>query len=409
MPRSNSARVGYVLSTYPRVSDRAIINEIVAHEAAAVAIELFSLRPSAEQRVDEAVAQVRAPLTYLPYENLQADALWDELQTIAALLPGCWSALAEALHEDVRNAYQAAVLARMVCVRGITHLHAHGVGTAATVARLAARLAGVPFSFMAHAADLADVRPADLRRKLDDAAAVIVSSDAAAEQLRSTYGPSADHVRWVASGLDLRQLTYQPPVARPAQIVAVAWPSHGTGLADLIQACALLKQARRPFSCVIVGGALEHALRVQIAQLDVEDRVQLRGQLSHAETLDLLRSAAVFVAPSGSGGDSNCDDLPIPLLEAMALGTPCVTTGGQGIAEVPRDSDTEIIVPRADPSALAAGIARLLDDGPLRMRVARRARLLIEAQFDSAHTTQQIRECWATCHETWAASHAVFP
>lgn len=221
MPRSNSTRVGYVLMMYPLPEDRAAVKALLAHEAAGTEIELFSLRASGDGLVDAALEYSGAPVTYLPYEQLRAETLWDELQIVTALLPGCWPALAEALHEDVRDVYQAALLTRLVCMRSITHLHAHSAHTATTVARLAARLAGIPFSFTVRADDLKAVRSADLRRKLDDAAATTADSATTVELLRATYGPAADHVEYVGRGLDLRQRAYHPPVARPG--VASRW------------------------------------------------------------------------------------------------------------------------------------------------------------------------------------------
>ncbi|MFQ5596107.1 MAG: colanic acid biosynthesis glycosyltransferase WcaL, partial [Anaerolineae bacterium] len=43
-------RVGYVLKMYPRFSETFIVNEILAHEAAGLDLEIFSLRPPADGR-----------------------------------------------------------------------------------------------------------------------------------------------------------------------------------------------------------------------------------------------------------------------------------------------------------------------------------------------------------------------
>lgn len=408
MSRSNSGRVGYVLARHPGGAEPWIVDELQAHAAAGVEIELFALYAPPAAPVDASVEHLRTPITYLPDDNLQAHALWDELQMIAALLPGCWSALAEALHEDVRVVYQAALLARLVCVRRISQLHAHAAGTASTIARLAARLADIPFSFTVAAGDLQRVRPDDLRRKLEDAAAVIVSSTATAEQLRTIYGPSADRVERIRIGLDLCELVYQSPAARPPQIVAVGALSRGAGGAELIAACALLRQGQRHFSCALIGaGELEHELRAQIVQLGLEDRVQLLGPRPHPELLDRLRRAAVFVAGGGDDVDDAGDDVPPALLTAMALGTPCVATDGTARAEVLHDGETALIVPPTDPPALATALARLLDDSRLRVRLAEGARELIEAQFDRAHTTMQIRECWDAARRAWAGRNTL--
>lgn len=215
MLQSNSERVGYVLTTYPCFSDASIINEILAHEEAGSEIEIFSLQSPIEEPFHEAVAQVQAQVTYLPCDNLPAYTLWDELQIIATLQPRSWSMLAEALHEDVHTVYQAVMLARMVRVREITRLHAHHATASTTVARLAARVSGVPFSFTVYSDDLEHVSSTEFRRKLDDATAVFTVNNTTADRLRMTYGPSAGHVECIYNGFDLHRLLYQSPAARP--------------------------------------------------------------------------------------------------------------------------------------------------------------------------------------------------
>jgi glycosyltransferase involved in cell wall biosynthesis len=57
-------------------------------------------------------------------------------------------------------------------------------------------------------------------------------------------------------------------------------------------------------------------------------------------------------------------------LEAQASGRPLVTTRHGGIPEFVREDETALVVPEADPDALAAGILRLLDDDALCQRLA---------------------------------------
>jgi colanic acid/amylovoran biosynthesis glycosyltransferase len=99
----------------------------------------------------------------------------------------------------------------------------------------------------------------------------------------------------------------------------------------------------------------------------------------------------VFAAPCVVSDDGNRDGLPTVLLEAMALGTPCVSTDVTGIPEVLRDGETGLMVPQHDPGAVAAAIERLLDDRELGIRLAERARRLIEDEFDIDRNAARIR------------------
>nr|MBA2442459.1 glycosyltransferase [Rubrobacter sp.] len=92
------------------------------------------------------------------------------------------------------------------------------------------------------------------------------------------------------------------------------------------------------------------------------------------------------------GSDGNRDGLPTVLLEAMALGTPCVSTDVTGIPEVLRDGETRLVAIQHDPVSLAAALERLLADAALRNRLAARARLLVEAEFDVERNAASLRE-----------------
>ena len=86
------------------------------------------------------------------------------------------------------------------------------------------------------------------------------------------------------------------------------------------------------------------------------------------------------------------------LLEAMALGTPCVSTDVTGIPEVVRNNVTGLLVPQSSPDECATAIQRLFNDGALRQRIGRAARDLIEAEFDVQCNAAQIRRLFSSTH-----------
>lgn len=391
-------KVGYVVKRYPRYSETFIVNEILAHEAAGTEVEIFSLLHPDDGHFQDAISRVRAPVTYLPAKGLKAQDLWSAFEDALGILPGLWDSMEAARGEDVRYVYQAVVLAREARLRGIGHLHAHFATASATVARLAARFAGMPYTFTAHAKDIfhESVRHEDLRRKLEDAAGAITVSDYNLRYLRETFGMAADGVRRIYNGLELERFPYSPPDERPPVIVAVGRLVEKKGFADLIEACSILERDGLDFRCRIIGtGEQEPALRMGISRLGLRDRVELLGPRPQRELVERVRDAAVFAAPCVVGGDGNRDGLPTVLLEAMALGTPCVSTDVTGIPEVLRDGKTGLMVPQHDPAALASAVGRLLGDRTLRTRLAGRARRLIEARFDVHRNAALLREVFS--------------
>ena len=392
-------RIGYVVKRYPRYSETFVVTEILAHEAAGLDIEIFSLRRPEDTHFQDGIARVRAPVNYLSTDDsLKGADLWAAIQQASQVLPDLWSALETARGEDVRQVYQAVRLACQVRLNGIDHLHAHFATSATTVARLAASFANVPYTFTAHAKDIfhESVQSEDLHRKFRDAAAIVTVSDYNVEFLRQAYGAVADRTQRIYNGLDLERFPYSDPTDRPPRIVSVGRLIEKKGFSDLIEACAVLADRGCQFTCQIVGtGELESALRSQIASLGLESVVELMGPRPQNEMLTLVQGGAVFAAPCVVGEDGNRDGLPTVLLEAMALGTPCVSTDVTGIPEVLQDGITGLQVPQHDPCALADAIERLLTDRELRARLAVQARRQIEAKFNSQQNAAMLRQIFS--------------
>jgi glycosyltransferase involved in cell wall biosynthesis len=323
---------------------------------------------------------------------------WQAITAAAEVLPGFWQRLATAEGEAARDVYQAALLAREVRARGIEHLHAHFATSATSVARMAAELAGITYSFTAHAKDIyhEDVSPQSLRRKLADAAAVVTVSDYNLRFLHENFDGAAEHAHRIYNGLDLPRLPFRSPRERAPLVLGVGRLVEKKGFDDLIAACDILRRRGRTFTCKIIGeGEVEAALREQMARLNLASHVQLTGPQPQAEVFEAIAASAAFVAPCVVGSDGNRDGLPTVLLEAMALGAPCVSTDVTGIPEIVRHNETGLMVPQHDPGAIADAIDRLLSDAALRVRLAGEARRLVETQFDTTANTAAIRELFA--------------
>ncbi len=400
MNHSTSRRIAYVVKRYPRYSETFIVNEILAHEQAGLDIEIFALRPPADTHFQDRISRVRAPVTYLPHTSVRAQAMWSNMKSAAGELDGLWQHLHQAEHDSYMEVHQAVCLAREIKRRGITHLHAHFATSATAVARLAGLMGQVPYTLTAHAKDIfhESVDPDDLNRKLADAAAVVTVSDYNLDFLGRNYPDAGGHVHRIYNGLDLDDFRYESPAQRQPTIVAVGRLIPKKGFGTLVEACNILKQRGVPFRCDILGnGELEPELATAIAEKELTESVHLVGPRPQAEVIERVQSASVFAAPCVVGEDGNRDGLPTVLLEAMALGTPCVSTDVTGIPEVIRDRETGRMVAQFDATSLASAMAELLDDPQQRVQLARRARQLIERDFDIHQNAARIRRLFASC------------
>ncbi len=330
----NPPKVGYVVKRYPRFSETFIVNEILAHEAAGLDLEIFSLRAPVDTHFQDRIARVRAPVTYPDRTSpdaspalggLKAQVFWQALQTAAKKLPEFWKHFGDACGESAGDTWQAVQLAIHIRRRNIDHLHAHFASGSATVARLAARFVGISYSLTAHARDIfhEDVSDDDLRRNLKDASQVVTVSNFNESFLRESFQEDAENVCRIYNGLDLDDYRFDEPADRPPRILAVGRLVEKKGFGDLVSACAILEERRVPFHCTIIGdGDLQERLQSQIDALGLQASVQLSGPRPQAEVIRAVRKSAVFAAPCIVGRDGNRDGLPTVLLEALALGTP---------------------------------------------------------------------------------------
>lgn len=127
------------------------------------------------------------------------------------------------------------------------------------------------------------------------------------------------------------------------------------GLSDLIVAMTHVPESRMAKLIILGDGSLRGELQALIAELGLEGRVKLVGYVDNP--LKYFRHADVFVL------SSRVEGLPNVLVEAMMCGcTPVSTDCPTGPREVLADGKYGYLVPVADPVAMAAGIARAIDE-----------------------------------------------
>lgn len=382
-----ASRVGYVLKMYPRFSETFVVTEILALERNGADLDIFSLRPPADGRFHASLAQVRASVSYVSSPGKPLD-LWMALAACRLVHPtGVVDQLDEILAVPPGEAHQALVLATLVRERGLTHLHAHFGSMAASVARLAARIAGITYSVTLHAKDIfhKDVDRAALAVRLRDAALAVTVSDFNERYLRDLYGDATRTLVRIHNGIDLDAFSPSRPLDRPRVVVGVGRLVEKKGFDHLLSAVALLRARGRAVRLDLVGGGAEEpALRARAAELDLTDLVTFHGPLTQAETREIIRGGAVLAAPCVVGADGNRDGLPTVILESLALGTPVVATPVTGIPEAIIHGRTGLLVPEADPVALADALESLVDDPGLRCELADAGRRHVQAHFDAS-------------------------
>ncbi len=357
--------VAYVLRAFPRLSETFLLNEILALRATGVAVSVFALERIDEPRMHPAARAMLPEVTFVDF----------------AALGTIEPAAVPAKH---RAAAQAGwVIGDLLRGTGVTHLHAHFAGPAATAACFAAQVCGAQFSFTAHAKDIfADSVDWEWLARLGHrAAAVITVCDYSARFLRRRL--IGARVRRIHNGVDLA--LWQPGSGAVVQgpVVAVGRFVRKKGFHVLVDALARLRDQGRPTRAVLIGEGKERAnVMQQVRELGLTRWVRFPGALTQPEVRRQLRRAGIVTLPCVVDTDGNQDALPTVLIEAAASGVPTVATRIAGVPEIIQHGRTGLVIEPGDAIALARALDSLLRAPARRARFGRAARAHAVSRFD---------------------------
>lgn len=279
-------------------------------------------------------------------------------------------------------------LARLARTWRADHIHAHWAGPPSTVALLASRLSGVPWSYTAH---LADIQARNLLHEKCTSAIFVRFIAHAMKDLMRRCAPGVDESRWVVVrlGVELPPARHGPPPANQPPVVLFAArfdpeKRHTT----LIDATARLVREREQLELWLAGsGRLRPAAERRAYELGVGNLVRFLGYIPNAEVLGWLGDGRVDVVAL----PSDWEGIPVSLIEALAYGVPAVGSDIGGVAELLGDG-CGLLVPCGDAGALADGVRQLLRSPELRDRLSHAGRARVEQEFAVDRVVTQLRE-----------------
>lgn len=218
---------------------------------------------------------------------------------------------------------------------------------------------------------------------------VMVNAVAVQERLVAE-GHAADDIVVIPNGIDVERIEradgadIRADLGLPEGVPLVGAISRLEpikGLEYLVEAAPRVL-ARAPETRFLIVGdivpqeeyrAYRQRLRERVAELDLEGRVLFTG--FRDDVPEILDELAVSVLPSLTEG------MPNAVLESMAAGVPVVASRVGGVPEIVDDGVTGLLVPAADPLALAEAILRVLDEPDLAGAMARRGRELVRERY----------------------------
>jgi len=355
----------YLINQYPAVTHTFIKREVLALERLGVDIIRVAARVG-KALVDPGDVDEEKRTNYLlrrPLRLLQAAT------SILVLRPRRFAkALATTLRLMRRSdrgpflhilyLVEACGVASLVRATGAAHIHAHFGTNPAEVALLASQLSGASYSFTVHGYDEYD-KPEfiGLRTKIHGAAFVAAVSYYGRSQLyRWCDREDRGKIKLIRCGVE--QQFHEAAEDRPceaARFLCVGRLCREKGQDILVRAAALMAAAGHKFEVVVVGdGEAREELENLIASLQLSGTVRLLGWLSSADVRrEMIGARALVVA-------SLAENLPVVIMEAMALRRAVVATQIAGIPELVIPRETGWLAPASSVEALAEAMTECL-------------------------------------------------
>jgi colanic acid/amylovoran biosynthesis glycosyltransferase len=284
----------------------------------------------------------------------------------------------------------ACVWARSLREQQVSNIHSQWINSCGTVGMYAAWLLNKPFSFTGHAADLFRER-CSLKDKIKRAQFIVCISTFH----RDFYiEEGADPSQLIISYCGIDTTMFSPCLDStsdskntdqgPIKLLSSARLVDKKGFKYLISACKNLEQQGIDFNCTIAGdGPLLNELEYQIQQLHLGHRITLTGRpLLQEDIPGFMRDGDIYCLPCVWANDGDVDGLPQMLMEAMACGVPVISTKLVGIPDLIVDGETGLLAEPNNTNDLSNKIFQLIEDKPLRSRLAINGREQVERQFD---------------------------
>jgi glycosyltransferase involved in cell wall biosynthesis len=368
METSNRRRmkIAYLTNQYPHVRHTFIRREIVALEALGVEVVRFSIRDSGHDVVDPADVEERKQTHALLAEGrprlllaLIATFFTRPIRWIRAFRVATrFGRRARSLLKHWAYFAEACLFCKRLRQAGAQHLHVHFATNPAVVALLCKILGGPEYSVTIHGPEEWDRPEAlSLKEKYEGAAFVVAVSDFGRCQVYRWC--ALEHwakVHVVRCGVDQSFLDADTtPVPDTNRLVLVAGLTEQKGHLLLLQALKRVADQGHDFEMLFVGdGPLRPVIEAQIKKLGLDGKVRLLGWQTNAQVREHLRSSRALIMPSFA------ENLPVAMMEALAMGRPVLGTYIAGVPELVENGVNGWLVPAGNVDATASAIARLL-------------------------------------------------
>ena len=392
-------RLAYLVSNHPITSQAFVLREIQALRALGWEVEVVSVGPAdrpLEAMSEAEKAEVRR--TFYVRGTGPARILSSHVSLLLRRPGRYLRALALAVRlggaqpgELARHLVyfvQAGIIARQLERASLCHFHAQFVSPAGL---LAAAIGPAGMSLRVHGSDefydATRYRVAEKVRASQFVCAISVYTTS--QLMRLTPAEEWPKFEVAPIGIRPEEFTLAPyrESPDPWEVLCVARLIPAKGHRFLLDAAAILRAKGHKIRVRLVGdGPDRQALQSKVRQMGLEDVVHFEGAVNQDKIREFYALADIFVLPSFAEG------VPAVLMEAMAMGIPCVSTHTGGIFELIREGVDGMLARPADANGLAEAIEPILNDPELRRRLREAGRRRVEEKFSLQANTVKLAE-----------------
>ncbi|NIM05754.1 MAG: glycosyltransferase [Armatimonadetes bacterium] len=228
-------------------------------------------------------------------------------------------------------------------------------------------------------------------RSLAAAKAVFAISEFSKGDIQRIYNTPAEKIRIIPCAADPRfsPVSDAPEQVRrewglePGYILAVGTSHPRKNISTLLRAYAARKP-KQPLALIGPSGNTSEPLAKLAEELGIKDDVRWLGYAPHHQLPALYSAAGVFVMPSLYEG------FGMPVLEAMACGTPIICSNTSALPEVA--GDAALLIDPQQPEMLAEAMEKVLSEERLAEELSEKGRRRAKA-FDWNHSAQLALNC----------------
>jgi glycosyltransferase involved in cell wall biosynthesis len=210
------------------------------------------------------------------------------------------------------------------------------------------------------------------RRTLQKSTKVIVVSKTAADFI-AQFAPGSD-LQIIYNAVKVEALNDR---AEEGRILFLGNTGVLKGIFDLLAAIAALKEKFPAIKLAIAGDGHLAAVIATAHELGIDAHIEILGWINADQKRQELSRASIFALPSHAEG------LPMSMLEAMSAGKAVLVSHVGGIPQVIKDGENGLLVPPTDIASIIHALTNLLENKPLRTKLAHNARQTIVENYSS--------------------------